>query len=118
MVASGCCLLIVSFPICSASPIDSHYITPPAENFDSMFVCSVVVLVNRFFVLWLHIQDNADRSSSFVILINLLRQLDPLRWPSPAANETLAVRNQKFSDLVVKCLIKTHKGHLHFSLIV
>lgn len=54
-------------------------------------------------------QDNADRTSSFVVLINLLRPLDPSRWPSPASNETFAARNQKFSDLVVKCLIKLTK---------
>lgn len=43
------------------------------------------------------------------MLINLLRPLDPSRWPSPASNESLAIRNQKFSDLVVKCLIKLTK---------
>lgn len=56
-----------------------------------------------------YMQDNADRTSSFVVLINLLRPLDPSRWPSPASNETFASRNQKFSDLVVKCLIKLTK---------
>lgn len=61
------------------------------------------------FDLSLHIQDNADRTSSFVVLINLLRPLDPSRWPSPAVNETVATRNQKFSELVVKCLIKLTK---------
>ncbi|KAG4397746.1 hypothetical protein GLYMA_10G207500v4 [Glycine max] len=55
------------------------------------------------------LQDNADRTSSFVVLINLLRPLDSSRWPSPASNESLASRNQKFSDLVVKCLIKLTK---------
>ncbi|RDX85911.1 Protein MOR1, partial [Mucuna pruriens] len=55
------------------------------------------------------LNDNADRTSSFVVLINLLRPLDPSRWPSPASNESLASRNQKFSDLVVKCLIKLTK---------
>lgn len=53
-------------------------------------------------------QDNADRTSSFVVLINLLRPLDPSRWPSPP-NDSPAIRNQKFSDLVVKCLIKLTK---------
>ncbi|KAE9589870.1 hypothetical protein Lalb_Chr21g0313501 [Lupinus albus] len=33
----------------------------------------------------------------------------PSRWPSPTSNESLASRNQKFSDLVVKCLIKLTK---------
>ncbi|KAG6392223.1 hypothetical protein SASPL_146436 [Salvia splendens] len=60
-------------------------------------------------VAGLHVQDNAERTSSFAVLINLLRPLDPSRWPSPASNESLAIRNQKFSDLVVKCLIKLTK---------
>lgn len=54
-------------------------------------------------------QDNAERTSSFVVLINLLSPLDASRWPSPASNENFAARNQKFSDLVVKCLIKLTK---------
>ncbi|KAK8488641.1 hypothetical protein V6N12_055631 [Hibiscus sabdariffa] len=66
-------------------------------------------LLKALNVLMLKILDNADRTSSFVVLINLLRPLDPSRWPSPATNETLAARNQKFSDLVVKCLIKLTK---------
>ncbi|XP_027934620.1 protein MOR1 isoform X3 [Vigna unguiculata] len=66
-------------------------------------------LLKALNVLMLKILDNADRTSSFVVLINLLRPLDPSRWPSPASNEPLASRNQKFSDLVVKCLIKLTK---------
>ncbi|KAL3522236.1 hypothetical protein ACH5RR_015070, partial [Cinchona calisaya] len=66
-------------------------------------------LLKALNVLMLKILDNADRTSSFVVLINLLRPLDPSRWPSPAVNESLAIRNQKFSDLVVKCLIKLTK---------
>lgn len=66
-------------------------------------------LLKALNVLMLKILDNADRTSSFVVLINLLRPLDPSRWPSPASNETFAARNQKFSDLVVKCLIKLTK---------
>ncbi|XP_050387830.1 protein MOR1 isoform X1 [Argentina anserina] len=66
-------------------------------------------LLKALNVLMLKILDNADRTSSFVVLINLLRPLDPSRWPAPAMNETLAARNQKFSDLVVKCLIKLTK---------
>ncbi|EEC71701.1 hypothetical protein OsI_04204 [Oryza sativa Indica Group] len=61
-------------------------------------------------LLWLlDERDNAERTSSFVVLINLLRPLDPSRWPSPTPPESLAVKNQKFSDLVVKCLIKLTK---------
>ncbi|KAL2473261.1 Protein MOR1 [Forsythia ovata] len=66
-------------------------------------------LLRALNVLMLKILDNADRTSSFVVLINLLRPVDPSRWPSPAANESLTLRNQKFSDLVVKCLIKLTK---------
>ncbi|KAK8551075.1 hypothetical protein V6N13_119565 [Hibiscus sabdariffa] len=66
-------------------------------------------LLKALNVLMLKILDNADRTSSFVVLINLLRPLDPSRWPSPATNETFVARNQKFSDLVVKCLIKLTK---------
>ncbi|GMP72549.1 hypothetical protein CsSME_00030538 [Camellia sinensis var. sinensis] len=66
-------------------------------------------LLKALNVLMLKILDNAERTSSFVVLINLLRPLDPSRWPSPALNESFASRNQKFSDLVVKCLIKLTK---------
>ncbi|KAL5994649.1 Protein MICROTUBULE ORGANIZATION 1 [Asimina triloba] len=66
-------------------------------------------LLKALNVLMLKILDNAERTSSFVVLINLLRPLDPSRWPSPASVETFSVRNQKFSDLVVKCLIKLTK---------
>ncbi|GAB2298703.1 Protein MICROTUBULE ORGANIZATION 1, variant 2 [Dionaea muscipula] len=66
-------------------------------------------LLKALNVLMLKILDNADRTSSFVVLINLLRPLDPSRWPSSTSNESISVRNQKFSDLVVKCLIKLTK---------
>ncbi|XP_050154632.1 protein MOR1-like isoform X4 [Malus sylvestris] len=66
-------------------------------------------LLKALNVLMLKILDNADRTSSFVVLINLLHPLDPSRWPSPASNESFTSRNQKFSDLVVKCLIKLTK---------
>ncbi|XP_073058654.1 protein MOR1 isoform X1 [Primulina eburnea] len=66
-------------------------------------------LLRALNILMFKILDNADRTSSFVVLINLLLPLDPSRWPSPAANESLVIRNQKFSDLVVKCLIKLTK---------
>ncbi|XP_025815163.1 protein MOR1 isoform X3 [Panicum hallii] len=66
-------------------------------------------LLKALNVLMLKILDNAERTSSFVVLINLLRPLDPSRWPSPTPTESLAVKNQKFSDLVVKCLIKLTK---------
>ncbi|KAK9681891.1 hypothetical protein RND81_10G035200 [Saponaria officinalis] len=66
-------------------------------------------LLKALNVLMLKILDNADRTSSFVVLINLLRPLDPSRWPAPASNEAISVRSHKFSDLVVKCLIKLTK---------
>lgn len=66
-------------------------------------------LLKALNVLMLKILDNAERTSSFVVLINLLKPLDPSRWPSPPSNEFFATRNMKFSDLVVKCLIKLTK---------
>ncbi|GKE04542.1 hypothetical protein Tco_1396560, partial [Tanacetum coccineum] len=60
-------------------------------------------------VLMLKILDNAKRTSSFVVLISLLVPLHPSRWPSPPSNESFATRNMKFSNLVVKCLIKLTK---------
>ncbi|KAJ0975552.1 hypothetical protein J5N97_017517 [Dioscorea zingiberensis] len=66
-------------------------------------------LLKALNVLMLKILDNAERTSSFVVLINLLRPLESSRWPSPASNEAFITRNQKFSDLVVKCLIKLTK---------
>ncbi|XP_076948805.1 protein MOR1-like [Bidens hawaiensis] len=66
-------------------------------------------LLKALNVLMLKILDNAERTSSFVVLINLLKPLDPSRWPYPPSNESFATRNMKFSDLVVKCLIKLTK---------
>ncbi|URD81256.1 CLASP N terminal [Musa troglodytarum] len=66
-------------------------------------------LLKALNVLMLKILDNAERTSSFVVLINLLKPLDSSRWPSPVSSEALITRNQKFSDLVVKCLIKLTK---------
>ncbi|GJT25758.1 hypothetical protein Tco_0895695 [Tanacetum coccineum] len=51
-------------------------------------------------VLMLKILDNAERTSSFVVLISLLIPLHPSRWPSPTSNESFATRNMKFSNLV------------------
>ncbi|KAM7500819.1 hypothetical protein LguiA_025233 [Lonicera macranthoides] len=66
-------------------------------------------LLKALNVLMLKILDNAERTSSFVVLINLLSPLNPSRWPSPPSIESFVTRNQKFSDLVVKCLIKLTK---------
>lgn len=77
------------------------------------------LFLNSFFLSWFiflfFVQDNADRTSSFVVLINLLRPLEPSRWPSTGSKESFASRNQKFSDLVVKCLIKLTKVCIHYS---
>ncbi|XP_062114985.1 protein MOR1-like [Humulus lupulus] len=79
----------------------------------SLFFFSFILILTRMsyfsLICYSTLQDNTDRTSSFIVLINLLRPLDPSRWPSPASNETFAVKNQKFSDLVVKCLIKLTK---------
>ncbi|CAI9262994.1 unnamed protein product [Lactuca saligna] len=66
-------------------------------------------LLKALNVLMLKILDNAERTSSFVVLISLLKPLDPSRWPAPPSNESFATRNSKFSELVVKCLIKLTK---------
>lgn len=66
-------------------------------------------LLKALNVLMLKILENADRTSAFVVLIRLLQPLDPSRWPSPASRDVDAIRSHKFSDLVVKCLIKLTK---------
>lgn len=66
-------------------------------------------LLKALNVLMLKILENAARTSAFVVLIRLLQPLDPSRWPSPASRDVDAMRSLKFSDLVVKCLIKLTK---------
>ncbi|GJU32403.1 hypothetical protein Tco_1175992, partial [Tanacetum coccineum] len=66
-------------------------------------------LLKALNVLMLKILDNAERTSSCVVIICLLKPLDPSRWSSPPSNESFATRNMKFSNLVVKCLIKLTK---------
>lgn len=66
-------------------------------------------LLKALNVLMLKILENAERTSAFAVLIYLLRPLDPSRWPSPASEDVFVARSQKFSDLVVKCLIKLTK---------
>lgn len=66
-------------------------------------------LLKALNVLMLKILENADRTSAFVVLIRLLQPVDPSRWPSPASRDVDVIRNHKFSDLVVKCLIKLTK---------
>lgn len=66
-------------------------------------------LLKALNVLMLKILENAARTSAFVVLIRLLQPLDPSRWPSPASRDADAMRSHKFSDLVVKCLIKLTK---------
>lgn len=66
-------------------------------------------LLKALNVLMLKILENADRTSAFVVLIQLLRPLDLSRFPGPNSEESALIRSQKFSDLVVKCLIKLTK---------
>ncbi|KAH7416157.1 hypothetical protein KP509_14G078100 [Ceratopteris richardii] len=66
-------------------------------------------LLKALNVLMLKILENADRTSAFVVLIQLLRPLDLSRYPGPNSEESSMIRGQKFSDLVVKCLIKLTK---------
>eukprot|EP00249_Psilotum_nudum_P025077 c29367_g1_i8 orf=372-4385(+) len=66
-------------------------------------------LLKALNVLMLKILENANRTSAFVVLIQLLQPLDPARWPSLVSEESAALKMQKFSDLVVKCLIKLTK---------
>ncbi|KAI5081631.1 hypothetical protein GOP47_0001374 [Adiantum capillus-veneris] len=66
-------------------------------------------LLKALNVLMLKILENADRTSAFVVLIQLLRPIDYSRFPGPTSEESTMIRSQKFSDLVVKCLIKLTK---------
>lgn len=66
-------------------------------------------LLKALNVLMLKILENADRTSAFVVLIQLLRPLEYSRWPGPNSEEATIIKGQKFSDLVVKCLIKLTK---------
>ncbi|KAL4204161.1 hypothetical protein AMTRI_Chr01g130770 [Amborella trichopoda] len=63
-------------------------------------------LLKALNVLMLKILDNAERTLSLVMLINLLRPLDPSKWPLLVSGETFSTRSPKFCDLLVKCLIK------------
>ncbi|KAL4191803.1 hypothetical protein AMTRI_Chr06g190890 [Amborella trichopoda] len=49
-------------------------------------------LLKALNVLMLKILDNAERTSSFVVLITLLRPLDPSKWPLLASGDTFAAR--------------------------
>lgn len=54
------------------------------------------------------LQENADRTSAFIVLIYLLRPIGSSKFAGRQQG-TAVVRNQKFLDLVVKCLIKLTK---------
>lgn len=54
-------------------------------------------------------QENADRTSAFIVLIYLLRPVGSSKFAGLAKQGAAIVRNQKFLDLVVKCLIKLTK---------
>lgn len=67
------------------------------------------------------VQENADRTSAFVVLIYLLRPMGSSKFAGRQQGTTV-VRNQKFLDLVVKCLIKLTKvcfcyHHIHLILL-
>ncbi|KAG5516861.1 hypothetical protein RHGRI_037558 [Rhododendron griersonianum] len=55
------------------------------------------------------LNENAEQTALFLVLINLLHPLDPSRWLSPTSNESIATRKEKFSDLVIKCLFRLTK---------
>jgi len=58
--------------------------------------------------IWSCFQENADRTSAFIVLIYLLRPMGSSKFAGRQQGTTV-VRNQKFLDLVVKCLIKLTK---------
>lgn len=92
------------------SNVQCYHYQPSFFFFFSLLLKNYLVFYfNKFHLLFY--QDNAERTSSFVVLINLLRPLDPARWPALTPPEALPTKNQKFSDLVVKCLIKLTKVH-------
>ncbi|KAF7115927.1 hypothetical protein RHSIM_RhsimUnG0043500 [Rhododendron simsii] len=55
------------------------------------------------------LNENAEQTALFLVLINLLHPLDPSRWLSATSNESIATRKEKFSDLVIKCLFRLTK---------
>ncbi|XP_024396661.1 protein MOR1 [Physcomitrium patens] len=65
-------------------------------------------LLKAMNVLMLKILENADRTSAFIVLIYLLRPIGSSKFAGRQQG-TAVVRNQKFLDLVVKCLIKLTK---------
>lgn len=60
--------------------------------------------------LILRLQENTDRTSSFVILISLLRPNGVSDLPSARQQQVIRERGPRFTDLVVKCLIKLTKA--------
>jgi hypothetical protein len=55
------------------------------------------------------LQENADWTSAFIVLIYLLQPVGSSRFARLAKHGAINVRNQKFLDLVVICLIKLTK---------
>lgn len=55
-------------------------------------------------------QENTERTSSFVILISLLRPSGVADLPSARQQAVIRERGPRFTDLVVKCLIKLTKA--------
>ncbi|GAQ86856.1 Armadillo repeat superfamily protein [Klebsormidium nitens] len=67
-------------------------------------------LLKALNVLMLKILENTERTSSFVILISLLRPSGVADLPSARQQDVIADRGPRFTDLVVKCLIKLTKA--------
>ncbi|KAG0602469.1 hypothetical protein M758_10G016500 [Ceratodon purpureus] len=65
-------------------------------------------LLKAMNVLMLKILENADRTSAFIVLIYLLRPVGSSKFAARQQGSTV-IKNQKFLDLVVKCLIKLTK---------
>ena len=52
-------------------------------------------------------QENVEQSPNFVVLLYLLKPLEPSRCPT--SEEVSILKHQKLSNLVVKCLFKLSK---------
>jgi hypothetical protein len=68
-------------------------------------------LLKAMNVLMLKILENADWTSAFIVLIYLLQPVGSSRFARLAKHGAINVRNQKFLDLVVICLIKLTKDN-------
>eukprot|EP00898_Chlorokybus_atmophyticus_P007131 jgi/Chlat1/7419/Chrsp6S09189 len=71
-------------------------------------------LIRALNVLMLKILENVDRTNAFTVLLRLLQPYNTAEGPSPLPSMSQAdargLRGTRFSDLVVKCLIKLTKA--------